>query len=218
MDRTTLRAACRALPLFPLPGTVLLPANLLPLHVFEPRYRELVRDCLGGGGPLAVPEVQLAPGEGMGLSPPFLPYAGVGVIAAHQQRSDGRFDIVLEPVGRVRIDEELSGTGHLYRVGRAELLEDTPVSAAALARVGERVRGLVASVLGRVGAPAESMLRALLTLPPERVPDAMAGLAFGDTAARQAFLREDAPLARAELVEAAVLERVAEAGGPVAEA
>src|SRR6266404_2412978 len=37
-----------ALPIFPLPNCVLLPGGLLPLHVFEPRYRELTRDCLAG--------------------------------------------------------------------------------------------------------------------------------------------------------------------------
>src|SRR6185295_13942516 len=40
--------ALAALPIFPLPNCVLLPGGLLPLHVFEPRYRELTRDCLAG--------------------------------------------------------------------------------------------------------------------------------------------------------------------------
>ena len=37
-----------SVPLFPLPGTVLLPGGLLPLHVFEERYREMLRDALAG--------------------------------------------------------------------------------------------------------------------------------------------------------------------------
>src|SRR5512144_2385105 len=44
--------ALSALPIFPLPNCVLLPGGLLPLHVFEPRYRELTRDCLAGHQPV----------------------------------------------------------------------------------------------------------------------------------------------------------------------
>lgn len=218
MDRTSLADACRALPLFPLPGTVLMPGNLLPLHVFEPRYRQLVRDCLGSGGPLSVPEVRAGPDLDLSGAPPFLPYAGVGVIAAHQARPDGRFNIVLEPLGRVRIVEELADTGHPYRVGRAELLEDEPVSELELGRVGERVRGLFATLLGRSGPQGAGMLAALQSLPNTRVPDALAVVAFQDVDARQAFLREDNPLRRAALVESAVLALLAGGIGTAADA
>lgn len=211
MDRLALETACRTLPLFPLPGVTLLPGNLLPLHVFEPRYRQLVRDCLGSGGPLSVPEVRPEAAATDDRAPPFLPYAGVGVIAAHEARPDGRFDIVLEPVGRVRIVEELAETGHPYRVGRAELLVDEPVPAAALAKAGDRVRGLMAAVLARSGAAAPGLRRALETMPAERVPDAMAGVVLQDLDARQGFLKEDNPLIRAALVERAVLTLLAEA-------
>ena len=52
--------ALEALPIFPLPNCVLLPGGLLPLHVFEPRYRELTRDCLAGDQLMAV--ARLRPG------------------------------------------------------------------------------------------------------------------------------------------------------------
>ena len=45
------------LPIFPLPGAVLLPYALIPLHVFEPRYRQMVRDCQAGSGVLALANV-----------------------------------------------------------------------------------------------------------------------------------------------------------------
>ena len=38
-------------PIFPLPGAILFPRSQLPLHIFEPRYREMVRDAIDGAGP-----------------------------------------------------------------------------------------------------------------------------------------------------------------------
>ena len=41
-------------PLFPLPGAILFPRSQLPLHIFEPRYREMVRDAIDGPGRIAM--------------------------------------------------------------------------------------------------------------------------------------------------------------------
>lgn len=216
MDHSALVKACEALPLFPLEGTVLLPASLLPLHVFEPRYRQLVADCLGSGGPLSVPEV--AEGEDMSGAPALLPYASVGFIAAHQARPDGRYNIVLEPRGRIRIVEELVESGHPYRVARAELLEDTVVSEWELSRAGERIRGLFAGHLALRGPEAQGLAKALGGLQASRIPDAMAGFVFDAASSRQRFLAENNPLERARLVEQAAMMLVAEAREDVAEA
>src|SRR5687767_15897160 len=53
-------SALSSLPIFPLPNCVLLPGGLLPLHVFEPRYRDLTRDCLAGSHLMAI--ARLRPG------------------------------------------------------------------------------------------------------------------------------------------------------------
>ena len=60
-------------PMFPLPGVFLFPSQILPLHVFEERYRQLVEDCLDGPGRILVPTV-----VGAGEPPPVLPVAGLG--------------------------------------------------------------------------------------------------------------------------------------------
>lgn len=210
MEREALVRALDALPLFPLPETVLLPGSLLPLHVFEPRYRQLVKDLLASGGPLSVP--QLAE-DGASV----LPYAGVGVLGAHHALPDGRYNIVVEPVARVRILGERHDVGTPYRVGRAELLDDLPADPEALAAVGRRVRGLMGALLARVGSRAPGLAPALAALPAAKVPDALAGLVLPDPAVRQAFLAENDPLARARLVEDGVLALLAEAMEPVAE-
>ena len=56
-DLQRVRSQLHRLPIFPLPGAVLLPYALIPLHVFEPRYRKLVRDCEGGAGVMALANI-----------------------------------------------------------------------------------------------------------------------------------------------------------------
>lgn len=218
-DRAALAKACEALPLFPLPGVCLLPGNLLPLHVFEPRYRQLVRDCVGGNTPLSVPEM-LPGGEADTFgSPPVHPYAGIGVIAVHHARADGRMDIVLEPLGRVKIVGERHDVPQPYRVGVAELLEDEPAPTSELEKLGRRLQGLGVSMLARMGPERSGLAHALASLPPARVPDALAGLLLQGGEARQSFLAENNPLARAWQAEAAFLAILAEVGSrPAAEA
>jgi uncharacterized protein len=96
------------IPLFPLPETVLLPGEVLPLHIFEPRYREMVRDALGGHRIIGM--VQILPGhEGdQLLNPPVREVGCAGVIARHAEMEDGRFLIWLLGVERFRIRHELS--------------------------------------------------------------------------------------------------------------
>ena len=119
----SIEQAAASLKVFPLPGTVLFPRGLLPLNIFEPRYRALVRDALDGDGVMAMG--QLLPGwenqyEGR---PPLAPLVTVASIAWHQEEPDGRYSILLEGVARARVEEELP-PGHLYREVRATLLRD----------------------------------------------------------------------------------------------
>ncbi len=211
MDRQQLEAWCTALPLFPLPGVVLMPGASMPLHVFEPRYRELVRDLLQSGGVLAIPQIR-AGEEGQAAGTPSLyPYAGVGRIVAHQELPDGRYNIVVEPLGRVRLGDEKS-TEHAYRVAEAELLEDAHPVDEDLDSIGRRVQGLFLPILGRGGDAGARMSRMLQQLSADRVPEAIAPWVLQDSDARQAYLSESDPAARATQVETALLAALAEAG------
>jgi uncharacterized protein len=108
-----------ALPLFPLPGTVFFPHTLLPLHVFEPRYRQMTEHVLATHQHLAV---VLLPDEG--APDEIARTAGLGRIVHHEKLPDGRFHILLQGVGRVRLLEELPPDGLLYRRARAIALPD----------------------------------------------------------------------------------------------
>jgi Lon protease-like protein len=123
---TDLAAALAEMPLFPLHQVVLFPGVLLPLHVFEPRYRKLIEDIVGGHRTFAIPHVPDADAD-MAGNPPIAAVAGIGTIVEHVEVSGGRFDVVLLGRARVRLDElPFSGTpGSTYRRARATVLEPT---------------------------------------------------------------------------------------------
>lgn len=100
------------MPLFPLPGVFLFPAQVLPLHVFEPRYRQMVEDSLDGPGRLVIGTRVGDEVEG-GTAPAVLPVAGLGEIVRHEKLPDGRFHLFVLGLLRVRIAEAPSD--RLYR-------------------------------------------------------------------------------------------------------
>jgi len=95
-------------PVFPLPNVVFFPQTVLPLHVFEPRYRDLVRDVAAGDGRFSVALLRAASAAEDRHRPAFHAVATVGRIRDLRRLPDGRF--LLELVGgeRVRLDEEPS--------------------------------------------------------------------------------------------------------------
>jgi ATP-dependent Lon protease len=128
-ELTSLEAALSELPIFPLTQVVLFPRALLPLHIFEMRYRALLKDALATHRAIAMGLV--VPGELDARGQPRLaPIAGAGVILEHQELPDGRSNIVLHGVARVRL-EELRFVPP-YRRARATILHEkqTPVPAA----------------------------------------------------------------------------------------
>ena len=88
----------RRLPMFPL-GTVLFPDTLLPLHIFEPRYRALVADCLAGDGQFGV--VLIERGSEVGGEDIRFDVGTVATIVDAQQIPDGRWFMLAE--GRIRL-------------------------------------------------------------------------------------------------------------------
>src|SRR5215212_2636980 len=116
--------ALSALPIFPLPNCVLLPGGLLPLHVFEPRYRELTRDCLAGSQLMAV--ARLRPGYESTYygRPPVYERCGVGRIICSEELPDGRFALLLRGVARVEIERAPVPRGRSARASRSGCRSD----------------------------------------------------------------------------------------------
>ena len=94
--------------IFPLPRTVLLPGEVLPLHVFEPRYRQLVADALAGPRVFGIVEVQPGHEHDQLGSPPVQEIGCLGFIAQHQELPDGRYALWLVGLERFHIDQELT--------------------------------------------------------------------------------------------------------------
>jgi Lon protease-like protein len=95
------RRALLRVPVFPLAGALLFPRAQLPLHIFEPRYRAMIRDALASDGLIAMVQPRDE------KEPPALFEVGcLGKISAHEELDDGRFNIVLEGLGRFRIARE----------------------------------------------------------------------------------------------------------------
>ena len=109
------------LPLFPLPGVALFPDLPLPLHIFEPRYRAMLRDTLSGAKFIGI--VQIRPGVTAeeGAPSPIFSIGCAGRIEGVAELEGGRSNIVLRGVSRFHIDEELP-EGLPYRVARVSPL------------------------------------------------------------------------------------------------
>ncbi len=124
-------------PLFPLPNVAFFPHVLLPLHVFEPRYREMTADALGGDRFIAM--AQLKPGweRWPDDAPPIYDHVCLGRITAEERLADGRYYLILQGLARARVLTE-EPIGRPYRVGRIELSPDRVLSAPTVDRERRR--------------------------------------------------------------------------------
>lgn len=103
--------------LFPLDTVTLLPQQVLPLHIFEPRYRQMVEHALDGSGQIAMgvfePDQWKQQYHGR---PRLRPACCIGQIAQHEKTPDGRYNILVQGICRARIIRELPAReGILYR-------------------------------------------------------------------------------------------------------
>jgi Lon protease-like protein len=120
------------IPIFPLPEVVLLPGEVLPLHIFEPRYRAMVSDALRGHRVIGMVETE--PPVSTAVTPALHPVGCVGFIAEHRRLRDGRFLLWLLGLERFSIDEELV-VDTLYRQARVTYTP-IPESRGSLAGLG----------------------------------------------------------------------------------
>jgi len=111
-------------PLFPLPGVTFFPETVLPLHIFEPRYRQMVADCLAGDRWLAVGMLRPGWEKDYQGRPPVHAIAGAGEIIQAESLADGRYNLLLDGRWRVRILVEDPPGERAYRLVRAERLAD----------------------------------------------------------------------------------------------
>lgn len=135
------------MPLFPLGHVALMPQQVQPLHIFEPRYRQMVEHVLDGAGQIAMAvfEGDRWKREYHGR-PPLRPAVCIGQIIHHERLEDGRYNLALQGVCRARVVSETPAEeGRLYRTAMLEpigLPGDEDQERLAPAR--ERISGLLA--------------------------------------------------------------------------
>jgi Lon protease-like protein len=209
-----LAAALRHLPMFPLPGVVLFPHALLPLHIFEDRYRAMTRDVLAGRRCLAVGLI--APGENVEADKPAVRrVAGVGEIVMAHELPDGRYNLVLRGRARVRIDEELD-SDRPYRVVSATALPDLPsADDGDLVEAAETLRALVGRLADAIPEGGE-LLRHVVAAQetPVELVDVVAAALVDDAGLRQRLLETREIGKRLERVSAEVVAMTGRVRGP----
>ena len=183
--REQLEAALGELPIFPLGKVILYPRALLPLHIYEERYRAMVKDCVETHGAMAI--ALIAGDVEASGHPPICAIAGMGLIVEHEALPDGRYNIVLHGSARVRL-EELPFVPP-YRRAKATILEDVPTPVTADNRTA-----LLAAAHAFAGAVHKRDPNFSLRLPPAIEAGTMADLCAHhlviDAGARQAILEE----------------------------
>ena len=148
----------RRIPLFPLIEVVLLPGTLLPLHIFEPRYRAMVADALEADRTIGMTMLKLG-ADPSGKVPAIHSIGTAGEIVESEALPDGRYNILLEARFRFRVLEERAPDP--YRVAHVEVIQTVP-----LPETGEGER-IVASATRLFGEIARAL--DLPPLPEEQV-------------------------------------------------
>ena len=181
-----------SIPLFPLPNVVLFPNVFLPLHIFEPRYRQMVADALQGDRIIAM--ALLRPGyeakyEGR---PPIYDVGCAGVITHSHPFPDGRYDIVLRGIEKIRITSE--DQSRPYRIGHVESISETiPADEAQpLRQQRQRLEAVLAAAVERVRAEPKFPP----SVPDEDLINALAQYLELEVVERQALLECHGVLAR----------------------
>jgi uncharacterized protein len=124
-DALSLTDFCGIARLFPLPDLVLFPSVVQPLHIFEPRYRQLTADALANDRLIALALLKPGGEEDNQNRPAIFSVVCLGRIFKEERLADGRYNLLLHGLSRARIIEEM-GSGHLYRTARVDLLSEPP--------------------------------------------------------------------------------------------
>ena len=189
------------IPIFPLPNVTFFPQTLLPLHIFEPRYRRMIANCLSGDRLPGVTLLKAGWQDDYFGHPPIYKTFGVGKIIDSRKLSDGRYHIVVEGQFRVRLVEEFPTD--LYRTGRVQAMLDAPID-----QVRDQVTQIMKDIqvetdrLGRLLPKVRDLIQAAWASHPHPlvIVNHLAASLVVDAYDRQSILTQDDPIRRLHLV------------------
>jgi Lon protease-like protein len=217
-DRPTPRSLARALrrlPLFPLEDVVLFPHSMIPLYVFEARYRKMVRDVLAGNRLLAIslqlekehPETELAPRVAA--------IASVGEVVLAQELPDGRFNLVVRGRARIAIDQELPSDEPYRLVTAHEIPDDPPDKSPELDEADTALRALVTGLAESIPDGGELLKHvAAAQDSPAALANVMAASLVADARTRQRLLETTDVNERLEQIANEVVALIDRVGKP----
>ena len=196
-------------PLFPLPGAILFPRSQLPLHIFEPRYREMVRDAMDGAGRIAMIQPHRIDDDN---NAPLYSVGCIGEIVGVEELDEGRYNIVLLGSNRFKLIRE-TDIDAPYRCAEVDIEafdDDEPEPLAIIERAEvEREARKLGDAMG-LAVDWEAVTR----LDDEMLVNAIAQVAPFDVGAKQALLEQEKLAARADLlVQLMQFHRMAANGG-----
>ncbi len=183
-----------SLPILPLATVVLFPNVFLPLHIFEPRYRQMVADALAGDRLIGM--VLLRPGHDTDYEgrPPVYGVGCTGLITHAERLDEGRFNLVLRGLDKfTMLGEEDPAIGQLYRRAIITPIDET-LSAGDKDELKEARRQLESLLAPLFEGTMESRLPQ--NMPDEDLINALAQYQEFDPLERQALLERHGPLAR----------------------
>ena len=183
--------------IFPLPGAILFPGLQLPLHIFEPRYKALIKDAMARDSLIGMiqPRASLKSAGAEGGAPLYQ-VGCIGKIGEFEALDDGGFNLVLEGQARFRMVRELDVTTPFRQIEADLLAEEDEPALAAVERAGfEREARRFADAQG-YAVDWDAVAR----LDDESLIDGVSQIAPFDAAAKQALLEADSLSTRCELL------------------
>ena len=217
-DESSDDAGSLIVPLFPLPNVVLFPKAILPLHIFEERYKAMTADALAGRKRIAMALLQQGWEKDYYSRPAVHPVVCVGRILQHERLEDGRFNFLLQGTHRARIIRELTvrkdgdTADRPYRLAVLQPLEESVADPGEIADRRETLRAAFfesAYAQTPLGEKFGDLITS--TLPTGDLVDLMAFHFVEDVAAKQQMLVETSLARRMKLLEKSLEPLTAEA-------
>jgi Lon protease-like protein len=183
-----------AVPLFPLPNVVLFPRAVLPLHIFEERYKAMTADALRGDRQVAMGLLRPGWERDYHHKPAIEPVVCIGTILTYEKLPDGKYNFLLQGHTRARIVREVGGSAagaKPYRQATLEPIAESGVTDADLQPERQHLVGMFER--GRLAAlPTATQFREILAgpLPTSDVADLVAFNLLEDVALKQSLLAD----------------------------
>ena len=178
----------RRLPLFPLENVVLFPHSMIPLHIFEPRYRKMIKDVMATNKLLAISLQLEREDPAREEAPRVADVAAVGEVVMAQELSDGRFNLIVHGRARINIDSELP-SDEPYRLVAAHEIPDDPPEDHTTDEADLTLRALVSGLAESIPEGGELLKQVAAAQETQaELSNVLAASLVSDTKARQRLL------------------------------